>query len=263
MDFSKANFPAGLIDIHAHLDFPDFDEDRDAILTGLRNDNILIINPGVNKKTSQAAVKLADVNENVFAAVGLHPHNIKEGWSDDFYLPLINLPKVVAIGECGLDFYRLPIDDQITRHEQMRLFEKQATIACQVNKPLILHCRNAHQEVLAILKNFPSLRVNVHFFSADWQTAKKYLDLGYSLSVSGIVVADFKLRQVVAKIPIDSLMAETDSPFAVPSPFKGRNEPRNVALVIKAIAEAKRMKLSETSTKLRVNAQKMFDLGRL
>ncbi len=264
IDFSKVDFPTGLIDIHAHLDFPDFDNDRETILADLVKNNILVINPGTDKKTSQAAIKLADTNKNVFAAIGLHPHNLKEGWSDDFYLSLAGLPKVVAIGECGLDFSQLSIDDKETKHQQIQLLEKQATVACQVNKPLILHCRNAHDEVLSILKNFPSLKVNVHFFSADWETAKKYLDLGYFLSVSGIVVTDYQLQQVVAKIPIDSLMAATDSPFASPPPFRGqRNQPQNVALVISALAEVKKMGLSEISSILMTNARKMFNLERL
>jgi TatD DNase family protein len=262
MDFSKTNFPAGLIDIHAHLDFPDFDSDREEILKELAENDIWVINPGIDRQTSQSAVQLARANKYVFAAIGLHPHNITEGWSDDFYFSLAGLPEVVAVGECGLDFSRLAVDDKETKDQQIQLFEKQATLASQVNKPLILHCRDAHQEALSILKNFPSLKVNVHFFSADWKIAKKYLDLGCSLSMSGIVVTDSKLQQVAAKIPVDSLMAETDSPFAAPPPFRGqRNQPQNVVLVMNALAKAKNMKLADISTKLKANAQKMFGLN--
>jgi len=220
------------VDSHAHLNFPEFAKDLDEVLKRANEAGIKhIINIGTDLATSRQVIALAEKYPHLFAAVGVHPHeskNTKEtDWSE---LELLaKHPKVVGIGEIGLDFYK----DYSPQDVQRDAFIKQLEIARKVNKPIIIHSREAHQDTLEILQTPNSkLRTNLrgvaHCFSGSAEMAKKYLDLGFYISVAGPVTfpnAD-KLRSLVATIPVERLLLETDCPFLAPQQRRGlRNEP--------------------------------------
>ncbi|MEK7553039.1 MAG: TatD family hydrolase, partial [Patescibacteria group bacterium] len=242
-----------LIDIHAHLQFPEFDEDRERVIGRARAAGIGVINVGTDLETSQAAVALAEANPEMWATVGLHPTDLPAPSEVANILSeltkLASQPKVVAIGECGLDTREPKFDlSSESGRRQVEIFERQIELAIKVKKPLMLHIRRAYDEVLGVLSNFKNqavdLRANVHFFAGDWSTASQFLDRGFSLSFTGVITFPPKAGQpradaeeVIKKLPLDRLMVETDCPFVAPVPQRGRrNEPVYVEEVVKQLA---------------------------
>jgi len=253
-----------LFDIHSHLNFPQFDGDRDEIIKKMRKNGIWTICIGTDKKTSLESVELAKKHEDVYAAVGLHPTDDEGGFDTEYYRQLASRSKVVAIGECGLDMFRREKGD-IKR--QKDVFEKQIELAAELNKPLIIHCRDAcpsdrqaHKEVLAMLSaKAGKLKGDIHFFSGNWEEARKYLDLGFSVSFAGPITFTGEYDEVIKKTPLDRIMAETDSPFAAPSPHRRRrNEPLFVGEVVKKIAQVKGISFEAAAEATARNAIKMF-----
>ena len=158
------------------MNFRDFDKDRENVIKRMQENGIWTICVGADKKTSQECVELAEKYENIFASVGLHPTDSDEKFSVDFYRELTKHPKVVAIGEIGLDYYR--IKNQELRIKQVEIFKKQIELALETNKPLIIHCRDAHDDLIKILNTYylihnTNLRGNIHFFSGVWEQAQK------------------------------------------------------------------------------------------
>jgi TatD DNase family protein len=260
-----------LIDIHAHLDFKDYDADRAAVIQRTREAECGVINVGVDLATSKAVIKLAEENDLMWATVGFHPIDcqgdaltmggvveFENDWRE--LEKLAAHDKVVAIGECGLDYYRLERNiksqtlDKI-KERQIEIFEKQIELAVRLDKPLMLHVRDAYNEVWEILKRFSMVRGNVHCFTGDWEQAQKFLDLGLTLSFTGIITFANQYDEVLARVPLDKIMAETDSPLLAPAPYRGqRNEPLYVAEVVKKIAEIKDLPLPEVAAALLNNA---------
>jgi len=229
-----------LVDSHAHLDFRDFDRDRDEVIERAEKIGLkLIINIGFDLESSQKSLNLAHKYPLIYAAVGIHPHDAAKAPAD--YLrrleEMSQHPKVVAIGEMGLDFYR----DRSPRNVQKDVFRQQLKLARKVNLPVVIHDRDAHGEVMAIIEKegLPDSGGVMHCFSGDLALARKALKMGFYISIAGPVTypKNNKLSQVAAAIPEDRLLIETDAPFLTPNPFRGkRNEPSYVAYTAEKVA---------------------------
>lgn len=257
-----------LFDAHSHLQFPEFDKDRDEVIKRALGQNISLITVGCDKKTSAQAVKLANQYENFYASIGAHPSDAeKEKFDCDFYENLAKNDKVVAIGECGLDYRK----QETSNKRQEKIFIEQIRLAIKLNKPLIIHCRDAHKEVINILEsyflNLPAgeaglkSRPNgvIHFFSGTIKDAEKYLNLGFYLSFSGIITYANQYDELIKLLPADKILAETDSPFAAPITYRGqRNEPIYVKEVVKKLAEIKNLSFEKMSEITFENARKLF-----
>ncbi len=251
-----------LIDSHAHLQFSQFDQDREEVIARTKAAGIGVINVGTDLETSRQAVALAEQNENMWATVGLHPTDSPA--PDQLEKTFAELEKlarhgrVVGIGECGLDV-RDEWQSEIKK-KQIKIFERQIDLAKTVNKPLMIHCRGAYAEVLDIINN-SELSGNVHFFAGDWPTAKKFLDLGFTLSFTGVVTFTNQYNEVIKKMPLERLLAETDCPFVAPCPWRGqRNEPIHVIEVIKQIAVLRHLTPETAAAATLANAHRLFAL---
>lgn len=276
------------IDIHAHVNFKAFDEDRDAVIRRALDAGTAVINVGTQIDTSRKAIEMAhQYDDGVYAIIGLHPihtgasfHDIKELgeegkaftsrgelFNKEAYRELIKDSKVVAIGECGLDYYRCTL---ASIAKQKLAFIEQIELANEFKKPLMLHIRNnpedktydAYRDALDLLKLHAKVKGDVHFFAGDVAIAKAFVDFGFTLSFTGVITFTHDYDEVVRATPIEMIMSETDSPYITPVPFRGkRNEPVYVSEVVKKIAEIKGMPVEEVAQQLLTNAQRMF--GRL
>jgi len=264
-------------DIHTHVNFAAFDNDRDEVIKRAQDAGVGIINVGVDKKTSEEVVKLAHQNDGMFAIVGQHPspHGELEDFDYDFYKKLANDPKVVAIGECGLDYFRHDTNTRMetndTNKTQEKIFRKQIELAIEVNKPLMLHVRNgpgrsAYRDALSILESSllnhkSTLSANFHFFAGSWDEAKAILDAGFYISFDGPITFARNYDEVIKNTPLDRIMSETDAPFATPAPYRGkRNEPAYVIEVVKKIAEIRGEDFEKVRVQLVKNTRSFFDL---
>ena len=253
-----------LIDSHAHLDDNRFDADRDRLIKSLKESGIdLIINPGSDLQTSIKAVSLAEQYENIYAAVGVHPHSAKE--MDDSTIEILksftNRDKVVAVGEIGLDYHY----DNSPRDIQRKRFVEQLDLAKEVDLPVIIHTRDAAQDTFDILKNAQdgSLEGVLHCYSGSVEMAREYIKLGFYISLAGPVT--FKnsivLREVAKDLPLDNLLIETDSPYLTPEPYRGkRNEPIYVRYVAGTIAEARGLEFEEIAKITAENTKRLFKI---
>lgn len=247
-----------LIDTHAHLDFKEFDKDRPQVIRRAFEGGVeKIINVGTNLKGSQDSITLAEKYKNIYAGVSLHPIEVgNEKFDEKIWLELAGHQKVVAIGETGLDFYH-----STDREKQKEIFKELIKIACQVKKPLIIHSREADQEVLDILTNseLPPKRGVIHCFGRDFALAKKFLDLGFLISYTGNITYHKERASSILKVPLNKIMVETDCPFMAPAAFRGkRNEPLYVKYVVQRIAEIKNISFEEIAEKTTQNAKKLF-----
>lgn len=264
-----------LIDSHCHLDFSKFDRDRETVVQRAREAGVeFIINPGYNLESSRRAVALTERYPEVYAAVGVHPHEAKTV-TDEVIAELRLLaaqPKVVAIGEIGLDFYR----DLSPRDVQRRVFRQQLALATELDLPVIVHDREAHSEVMAILAGYlkfqtSNLKVGdselkgvLHAFSGDRAMAEKVFDLGFCLGIAGPVTFRNarRLRALVRGLPLKRLLIETDAPYLAPHPYRGkRNEPARVALVAAAVAELHGVGKTEVGEQTAAAARQLFGLS--
>ena len=259
-----------LIDTHAHLDFRQFDDDRNAVLDRAWQAGLIaVITIGIDLKTSRAAVALAEAHERVFATVGFHPHDAKT--ADDAALvelrDLARHSRVVAIGEMGLDFYR----DRSPRDVQRRVFRRQLQIAAELGKPVVVHDREAHADTLEILRQwiaesqttFSEYRGVLHCFSGNLALAQAVIELGFFIGVDGPITYRNarKLPDIVKALPLDRLLVETDAPFLTPHPHRGqRNEPAYVRLVAEKIADTKNLPLEKVAQATTANAKTLFQL---
>lgn len=247
-----------LIDLHAHLNFRDFDHDRAEVIKRLEEARCGVVNVGVDLPTSQAVIKLAEDHELMWATVGFHPADpdaASEPTEADWQHleELARQPKVVAIGECGLDYHW--VKESVERDRQAEKFVRQIELAKRVGKPLMLHIREAYDEALAILERYPAAHGNVHFFAGNLAQAEKFLKRGFTISVTGVITFTTAYDEIIKFVPLDKLMAETDAPFVAPAPYRGkRNEPLYVREVIRKIAEIKQLPLEIVQTTLRDNA---------
>lgn len=253
-----------LIDSHVHLDDSRFDKDRDEIIKSLKENGLdLVINIGADLKTSKASVELADKYENVYAAVGTHPHSAREMnlRTIEIYRDYSSHEKVVAIGEIGLDFYY----DNSPREDQRKWFIEQLKLARQVKLPVIIHSRDASQETFDILSNAQdgNLQGVLHCYSGSAEMAKEYIKKGFHISIAGPVTFNNArvLKEVAEAVPLDRLLIETDCPYLTPTPFRGkRNEPKYVKYVAQEIAQIKGISFEELVKATSANTRRLFSL---
>ncbi len=251
------------VDTHAHLDFESFDDDRDAVIQrAIENKLSAIITIGTSLETSKHAIRFAENYASIYAAVGIHPSDCAEAGEND-YLEIEKLAaneKVIAIGEIGLDYYRMYTD----KETQKSAFKKQIAIARKVQLPLIVHTRESQEDCIKILNEEKAGDVSgvLHSFSGSMEILEKALATNFYISYTGgITFKNSTTDELVANTPVERMLLETDSPFITPVPFRGkRNEPSYVVHTAKKIAEIKGIsveKLAEITTE---NARHLFGL---
>jgi TatD DNase family protein len=242
-------------DIHSHLYFPDYDKDREEELDKIKKSKIAVINIGTDLKSSKECIDLAKKNENLFACIGQHPGDLtKDSVFDEHLWKLAQDEKVVAIGECGLDYFRLPENEEEILQLKMiqkTIFEYHVDLALSVDKPLMLHIRSsrntndAYLDALTILDHHQKtsggkLKGNAHFFAGDMDILRRFKDLGFSVSYTGVITFTTDYDELIKATPLDMLMVETDAPFVAPAPHRGkRNSPLYIPIIVKKLAEIK------------------------
>jgi len=273
-----------LIDVHTHTHFAAFAADKDAVIKRALDAGMWIINVGTQKDTSQDAIDTAHKYEGVFATVGLHPihseksyHDEQEIGSDEigkgfmsrgedfdrkYYRKLADDSKVVAIGECGLDYYRLTEE---TKQKQVEAFKNHIELSIEVNKPLMIHCRNAFSDLIAVIDEKRSLLNNqpgiCHFFTGSEEDAKKLMDLGFSFSFGGVITFAKEYEKLVKFLPLDRILLETDAPYVAPQAYRGkRNEPLYIEEVAKKIGRILNKDFEEIARVTTENAIRVFGL---
>jgi|Deesub1362B_J571_1020462.scaffolds.fasta_scaffold00111_17 TatD DNase family protein len=250
-----------LFDTHTHLDFFQFDGDRDRLISELEHQGIYVVNVGVDLETSQASLELARGYGNVFASCGVHPHDAKD-FTDKTLRELAELldAGAVAVGECGLDYYR----DLSPREDQRHVFRVQLKLAKEKGLPVIVHLREATRDSLSILREVRPERGVIHAFSADRAALLEFLDLGFYIGIGGPITykKNTALRALLWDIPLERLLVETDSPYLPPEPFRGkRNDPTKVRLVVEKVAETLRLPPNEIAEITFANACELFGLS--
>ena len=249
-------------DSHAHLNDERFDEDRDALISSFNQNGICnVVNIGADLKTSRESIELAEKYDFIYAAVGVHPHDVEDMTDADLdtLSDMSKHEKVVAIGEIGLDYYY----DNSPRELQRKWFRAQMELANKLNLPVIIHSRDAMGDTLEILKDCPVKAGVLHCYSGSVESAKEILKLGYYISFAGPVT--FKnsrgLSEVAKYVPIDKLLIETDSPYLTPEPYRGkRNSSLYVPEVAKKIAELKGLTVEEVAKATMENTKKLFEI---
>ena len=304
-----------LVDTHSHLNFKAYDKDREEVIQRTQKEGVVCIDVGTKYETSKNAIELAEKNDGIYAAIGMHPIHIKtdllklkmdspptnfelEGGNTKFnhktnskleggkeegafeplgeefdkarYRDLVlrsrsdeGKDKIVAIGEIGLDYYYKP--KTTSRLEQFKslqkkVFTEQLDLAKELNLPVIIHCRMAHNEIIEILGNYKGLMGTIHCFTGSWEQAQKYMDLGFYLGINGIIFK-MDLDEVIKNAPLDKILVETDCPYLTPPEAgAGRNEPIFVKHVIQKIADLKGISFGEVAQATTENAKKLFKL---
>lgn len=253
-----------LIDTHAHLDMDDYKNDLDIVLKRARGGGLShIITVGINLDSSIKALDLAKRNVFIYSTIGFHPHHADD--ATDAQLEQLKLlgkePKVIAWGEIGLDFYRC----LSSWERQVEIFIHQLDLAFESDLPVIIHNRDADKKVMDILRDWKNKDHEgvIHCFSGDYDLARDFLDLGYYISIPGVVTFEkaFQLREVAAGIPIDRMLIETDCPYLAPVPKRGkRNEPLYVSYTARKIAQIRGMDFEELALRTSENAKRLFKL---
>lgn len=273
-----------IIDTHSHFNLHQFDNDRDEAILRMEAAGVGTICVGIDEETSKMAVDLATKHKSMWACVGQHPTEWCKDFDKNTFLELAKKENVVVIGECGLDYYRERELEQIEK--QKSLFTKQIELAIETNLPLMLHIRpepkplglasglitrhsesvgGAYEDALEILESYkdvwPTMRGTAHFFVGTKEIADRFLRLGFHISFSGVITFVREFEDLVAHVPIDRILPETDAPFAVPIPYRGkRNEPAYVTEVVKKIGEIKGLSFGETARQLLENAKELFNI---
>ena len=282
-----------LIDTHCHLNFKDFKDDADEVIRRTLDGETALILVGAEIKTSRRAVEYANkYQDGVYAAIGLHPIHLEnvlaenhdengdykfvthaEEFDYDTYFNLVKEnKKVVAIGEIGLDYFHVDKNKDIAaiKARQQKVFKQLLLLAHNLNLPVIIHCREAHQDLLPILREFKNEHKKdstkewgvIHCFSGDEKLAREYIGLGLKISFTGLITFAQQWDEVIKNIPLEKIMTETDSPYMAPMPYRGkRNEPLYVKQVAEKIAELKGTSFEEAAEKTYENARSLFNLG--
>ena len=252
-----------IFDTHAHYDSGSFNADREEILSALPAAGVgLVVNPGCDLETSRTAVALADRFPHVYAAVGVHPSDCT-GWGDAEFEELEELSrheKVVAIGEIGLDYYW---PDNPPRDFQQQVFRRQIELALKRDLPIIVHDREAHQDSLNVVLEYPELRGVFHCFSGSPEMAEILIKRGWYLGIDGPITYKNARRapEVAEVIPLDRIVVETDAPYLTPEPFRGkRNDSRYLPYVIEKMAQWKGVTPEELTAITWENGKRLFGL---
>lgn len=258
-----------IIDTHAHLDMSVFDKDRPEVMARAKSSHVhQIINPTTDLESGKKAISLTKKYLEILVGVGFHPHD-STGVSEVQIMELtklVNNPKVVAIGEIGLDFYR----DYAPREIQIKTLKLQLDLAARVGLPIIIHCRQAENEMLYILHDWLSSNSSsqrqspgvIHCFNGGKDTLRQYLEMGFYIALGAYIgYPTVKMYDVILNIPDDRLVVETDCPFLPPQNYRGkRNEPAYISLTIEALSRVKNETYAEISQKTTENARRLFRL---
>lgn len=255
-----------LIDSHSHPQFPQYDQDRDEMIWRSLDAGIRMIAVGTDYEMSAKAVVLANQYEGIWASVGLHPNdNLQEKLDLDLYRKLAQDPKVIAVGEVGLDFYRTTGEENLAFQKERLV--KFLELAAEIGKPLIMHCREAYTEMLEMLdgaaKLFGADKIKgvVHSFTSTWETAQKFLERGFYLGFNGIITFTDQYNETVKNIPLDKLLLETDAPYLSPIPHRGqRNESSYLKFVAEKIAQLRNETIEKVTEKTTPNTKELFGI---
>lgn len=276
------------IDTHCHVHFQAYKEDMDAVVQRAQAAGVGMITVGTQSTTSKNGLELAEKYDGVWATIGLHPNHLHhqefvdenevdtsqtiktraEHFDPAYYRELAQHPKVVGIGEFGLDYYRIPpgIDVEQLKRDQAESVRAQLQFATEVGKPVVIHCRDAHDDQIALLKEEIdrgglARRGVIHCFTGTADEAVRYRTLGFLVSITGIVTFAKNLQETVRQIPLEQIMIETDAPYLTPTPYRGkRNEPAYVEHVAAKIAELKGVSIDEVARVTTQNAVQLFRL---
>lgn len=276
-------------DAHTHVQFSVYDADREAVIRRAQEAGVQMINAGTERTTSASAVALAERYDGVYASIALYPTHTSKSFHDvselgggkvaeefaahgevfdpEYYRELALHPKIVAIGECGLDYFRLNEDEsrEAQIEKQKAAFIAQIALAHEVKKPLVIHCRAAFTDLIGILRT-ESARLNdppgiIHFFIGTSAEAAQLLELGFSFTFGGVITFARSYDETIKIIPPARLLSETDAPYVAPVPHRGkRNEPAYVVEVVKKLAELKNISAEEMKEQIWRNAEHLFRL---
>jgi TatD DNase family protein len=273
-------------DAHTHLNFAAYKGEEDAAVERALDAEVGVNIVGTQYDTSVSAVALAEKHDGAYATIGLHPIHTSKSHHDEKelgeggkaftsrgemfdmqkYLTLGKNPKVIAVGECGLDYFRLDSD---TKQIQTEAFIEQIELANALGKPLMLHIRdakhaggvNAYLDALEILKAHAKVKGDTHFFAGNWDIAKKFIDFGFTLSFTGVLTFTHDYDEVIKNTPLDMLLSETDAPYITPAPHRGkRNESAYIPEIVKAVTRIRGEEFDKVSSQLLANAKRVFGL---
>lgn len=260
------------IDAHCHVQFEQYDEDREELIERMRNEGVAGVVVGCDLESSRKAVELAEKYEHLYAAVGIHPHDAPVG-HDMSHLPelhaLASLSRVIGVGECGLDYFRLTENSDAVKEAQKELFKQHIHLAAELDKPLIIHARStkgtqdAYQDVLEILRDakqkHPSLRGVAHFFAGGVAEAHAFVDLGFLVSFTAVITFARDYDDAIRAVPPASILAETDAPFVASASRRGqRNDPIAVVEVVAKLAEIRGEDVETVREATVANARSLF-----
>lgn len=257
------------VDVHCHVQFDQYDPDRDTLIARMRAEQVAGIVVGVDASSSTQAVMLAEQHEHLYASVGHHP-NHDEVFDEATLRGLLAHSKVVAVGECGLDYFR----SAERKEDQKVLFTKHVALAREFDKPLIIHARpskgtqDAYQDLIAILREakdtYPALRGDIHFFVGGTEEAAALIELGFTLSFTAVITFARDYDEVIRSAPLESILSETDAPYVAPVSRRGeRNDPLSVVEVVQRIAQIREQEVEVVREALVRNATRVFALGAL
>ena len=250
-----------LFDTHAHMDDRAFDVDRAELLADLPNQQIaLLMNPGCSLESSRNAVKLANTHEYIYAAVGSHPDvadEVNEQVLEEYRMLCKLNNKVKAIGEIGLDYHY----EDIPRDLQKKAFRAQMALAAELDLPAIVHERDAHEDGMAIVKEFPTVTGVFHCYSGSAEMARQLVDLGWYIGFTGVLTFKNarKAVEVAASIPLERIVLETDCPYMAPEPFRGkRNDPGKLYRMAEKLAEIRGLSVEEIHRITTENGKRLY-----
>lgn len=260
-------------DAHCHVQFDAYDEDRDALLGRMKEGGVAGIVVGVDAESSKKAVELAEKHEHLFASIGLHPNREKDEWYDiSYYRTLAQNLKVVAIGECGLDYFRPEVINDEVKEGQRAILIDQIKLAAELDKPLIIHSRpskgtmDAYHDLISVLQNtaieHSNLRGDIHFFVGGIAEAKALFELGFTISFTAVITFARDYDEVIRSAPLGSILSETDSPYVPPTNRArgSRNDPLAVIDVVAKIAEIRGEDMEVVREALVANAKRLFTI---
>lgn len=275
--------PFFIIDSHCHVHFNAYKDDMDEVIKRSLAENVFMVTVGTQTNTSQKAVETAEKYDGVWAAIGLHPchtqeqqldpeeiggeeviHTRSEEFAPDFYRRLAQSKKVVAVGEIGLDYHHFEVGDEVAvlKEKQKKEFIQALEFANEVSLPVMIHCWDAYDDLLEILKSYPVKKLGVvHSFVGGHKTAKKFIERGYKIGLNGIITYTESYDRLIRELNLDDILLETDAPYLAPPPYRGqRNEPYYVIEVAKKIAGIKGCDLDEVIKTTTDNTKKLLGL---
>jgi TatD DNase family protein len=250
-----------IVDTHCHLYFEELNKDLDGVLSRANELGVnIFICVGTNINDSHESLTLAQKYKNIYATAGIHPHDSKDAAEDDLQelRKLLDNEKIVAVGEMGLDYFR-----NISNSDTQKIvFKDQLKLAEETNKPIVFHNREADEDIINILSDFPNVIGVAHCFSSSYETAIKLIEMGFYISFSGnLTFKNSHLPEVAKKLPLDRLLVETDSPFLSPVPFRGKtNEPGRTRYVVEKLAEIFDSDIDQIASITTANAKNLFNL---